>query len=340
MSIVRSLVCPAFGMVALVFALAAAVPAAAVSAEAAPASAAAELQALHEAGDAPAFLERIDRALYEDLVRDLPEDRRPARPPVDAERLVASLDGPSALCAFHLAGDRVYAVWVSRGQLSTAVLDSPLVGPMAARLAAWAADPAGHPYDPRAAFALWGGLFHPFRHDLGGVRRLVIAASSDLAGLPFEVLLMAPHTDLDSPLAGFLGGRFEVVLEPTLGARLAWAGARGGGRLRRLPAGPDGTPDPGGIPIAPGDLVLAGGGLGRDAARLALRLCRSGARAALIGPTPGPEPADFMIAYSKASSNGRRRDATATTALKGKARRDDPRAAPETWAFPLLYGAR
>ena len=298
------------------------------------------LRAAHDAGDGVAFLELIDRAIYDDLVGGIPPAERPARPPVDAARLMASLETGTVFLALHPRGDEVFALSVTADALASASLDSPMVEPLSRRRADWCADPVVRPFDSRAAYSVWEGLVSPLVHDQKRVRRLVVSSSGALAGVPLEILLLTPVDPYEPARGPWAGSRYEIALEPTPGAHLAWAPSTSDEVTRRLPTGPDGFPEPTGAPIAAGDLVVGGGAAGRPAALLALRLCRSGARAALLGPFPGGDSADYLVDYPRARLDRRRSDVSVVAGLKRRARRADLTLLPEAWAFPLLYGAR
>jgi hypothetical protein len=240
--------------------------------------------------------------------------------------------------AVHLAGEEAFAVRVTADLLSTAILDVPVLPPLARRMAAWCERPRDRPFDPRAANALWAGLLRPLAEDVPRVRRLVVSASGPLAGVPFEAALLSLADPEEIPRGLWLAIRYEIALEPTPGAHLAWAPRTTGGTRRRFPVVPDGASDSAGAPIATGELVVGGGAAGRPAALRALRLCRSGAHGALLGPFPDDDADGFLAGYPETRPGGRS-DVTVVAGLKRRARHADPGNSPPTWAFPLLYGA-
>jgi hypothetical protein len=299
------------------------------------------LRTFHESGDGAAFLDLLDRALYSDLVADLPPDRRPARPPLDLQRLVRSLDPTTGLVGLHPVGDEVFAFTLTVRRASTAILDSPGIPVMARRLARWMRDPVAHPYDPHAGLVLYAGLLRPLEGKLAGIRRLVVAASGPLAGLPFEPLLMAPADGPDEISPSFLARRYELSYEPTLGSWLAWsaAGPEAGARVGSDCSEPGSSGRPGGDGSS-GELLAVPAPPGRRSAELALRLCGAGGRGALVGPFPGDDPGALLDSLRAERSRGAEADARTVARLKRRVRRADPAAPPSAWVFPLLFGAR
>lgn len=292
----------------------------------------AALAAALAAADTAAFALELDRLLYEDCVASLPADRRPPRPPCPLDRLRASLPSTTILLAFLPDGDAVWACAVERDAVHARRLDAPHTAALGPRLAAWAADPAGHPYDPRAAFVVHNNLFPPFGALLRGKRQIVVAAGGVLRAVPFDALVFALPDDAPVEALPFLMQRFEVAHEATLGSRLGWS-SRPGDLLRFRTDDPSGAPRD--RPMPDGTLPAAAAAPGEETAAASLFWLRKGARGALLGGSEGGMDA-FLRAYYRERASGRRLDVRNVQRARAELLRAG--APIEAWAWPRLFG--